>query len=186
MVDEALETGRAEAARQVAEAAENTARERQAVGVTEAETRTARGEPGQATEAANAARERVEALEAELVERDRRLAHADTAATEAATPHTDALATGEAAHDAELDRVRAEAAAHDGELGGLRAQYEAAQEVGNAWREKLDRDERRSPAFTTYSTPAKAHAVNRNPAAAATAAPTLHRRTADRRRNPSR
>ena len=64
-VAEAMEATRAEAARQVAQADEHAARERQACSAAQAAER-------DATEAANAAWERIEALEAELVAADRR------------------------------------------------------------------------------------------------------------------
>lgn len=108
-VSDTLEAGRAEAARQVAEAHEQLARERQARTSAEHAARQADEDRSEAEAAARTAWERVEALEADLEVTRADLARTKLEATEAATAHEESLERLRTQATEELARATASA-----------------------------------------------------------------------------
>jgi hypothetical protein len=134
-VAEALAGGRAEAARQVAEAEERAVRATQAKTAAETAAREAVQERTEAEEAANAAWERAEALEAELAALQQELGVATENAAQEARRHAEEVDALSAAHVEQLDRERHEA---DVALAEARATAQSAVEEAHVARDRAE------------------------------------------------
>ena len=142
-VAEALESGRAEAARQVAEAQEQVARANQLRSAAEGAARQAKAEQEEAEGAATVAWERVDQLETEVAGLRGDLQRLEEEGARQAAAHAEALAGVQAEAEAQVGAARREAEVLVGEAGEARARAEgraeAAQRELEALRAEADR-----------------------------------------------